>query len=484
MPDARRLAVLATAVVAFLCVALPALAQATTVLFGTIRPPGEDADVAGITITVSQDGQEVGSATTNEQGNWEVEVPGGGTYVVAIDPETIPEGLQVREERFLEQEIQAEEGRRRAVLFPVVAGDGGGVGPVRFEDLKDFLNLFVEGIKFGAIIAITAVGLSLIFGVTGLVNFAHGEMVTLGAVTALFLNGGFRVPWPLAIVVGIVVGLATGMQLGPRIFRKGPTSAQWGGSLLGAVLFGAITAAVLGVGFSMHLIPAAIIAIVIGGAIGFGMEASVFGPLRKRGTGLIAMLVISIGLSILLRYGILVVIAGQGYPYRDYTISDRLLLGPIETTNKDLAVTLLSLVVLAAIGLLLTRTRLGTAMRAVADNRDLAESSGIDVRRVILAVWIGGGMLAALGGVLQGMLQAVQFNMGFAMLLLMFAGVILGGLGTAFGAMVGGLVVGIVTQVSTFWFTVDLKLVFAFGVLILVLLVRPQGILGRKERIG
>jgi len=137
------------------------------------------------------------------------------------------------------------------------------------------------------------------------------------------------------------------------------------------------------------------------------------------------------------------------------------------------------------IGLLLQKTRLGTAMRAVADNRDLAESSGIDVKKVVLSVWILGGALAALGGTFQGLTSgAVQWDMGFVLLLLMFAGVIVGGIGTAYGAMVGGLLVGLVSEVSTFWFSVELKLVFAFLVLIVVLLVRPQGLLGKKERFG
>jgi branched-chain amino acid transport system permease protein len=142
-------------------------------------------------------------------------------------------------------------------------------------------------------------------------------------------------------------------------------------------------------------------------------------------------------------------------------------------------------VILVAVGLLLQRTRLGTAMRAVADNRDLAESSGIDVKRVILAVWVMGGSLAALGGVLQGLTsRTITFDMGFGLLLLMFAGVIVGGIGTAYGAMVGGVFVGLASEVSTFWFSVELKLMFAFLLLIAVLLVRPQGILGRRERVG
>ena len=127
---------------------------------------------------------------------------------------------------------------------------------------------------------------------------------------------------------------------------------------------------------------------------------------------------------------------------------------------------------------------MGKAMRAVADNKDLAESSGIDVDRVIGFVWASGAGLAALGGILQGLSEQVSFQMGFQLLLLMFAGVTLGGLGTAYGALVGSLVVGIAMEVSTLWIPSEFKTVVALSILIIVLLVRPQGILGQAERVG
>jgi neutral amino acid transport system permease protein len=133
---------------------------------------------------------------------------------------------------------------------------------------------------------------------------------------------------------------------------------------------------------------------------------------------------------------------------------------------------------------MLTQTRLGKGMRAVADNRDLAESSGINVERVILSVWILGGGLTTLGGVFLGMIESVDYLMGFRLLLLMFAGVILGGLGTAFGAMLGSILVGLISEISTVWFSSQIKYVWALAVLIIILLIRPQGILGQKERIG
>ncbi len=137
-----------------------------------------------------------------------------------------------------------------------------------------------------------------------------------------------------------------------------------------------------------------------------------------------------------------------------------------------------------ATALWLLRTRIGKATRAVADNPALAAASGIDVERVINTVWVIGAALAAFGGILLGMNQRVGWQMGFQILLLIFAGVTVGGLGTAFGALVGCLLVGLVIQLSTLFVPTELKSVGALVILILVLLVRPQGILGRRERIG
>jgi branched-chain amino acid transport system permease protein len=123
-------------------------------------------------------------------------------------------------------------------------------------------------------------------------------------------------------------------------------------------------------------------------------------------------------------------------------------------------------------------------MRAVSDDTDLAESSGINVNRIILITWVLAGGLAALGGVFFGLNEAVQWDMGFKLLLLIFAAVVLGGLGTAYGAMVGGFVVGVAVEMSTLVFPNELKAAVGLAVLIVMLLIKPQGLLGSKERIG
>jgi branched-chain amino acid transport system permease protein len=196
------------------------------------------------------------------------------------------------------------------------------------------------------------------------------------------------------------------------------------------------------------------------------------------------MLVISIGLSFAVRNTINIMFGGEPRTYADYAVQQPIHILGVQTVPKNVFIIIFSILVLGGVGLFLQRTRTGTAMRAVADNRDLAESSGINVEKVILVTWIVGAGLAGLGGVLQGASETVQWDMGFKLLLLIFAAVVLGGLGTAYGAMLGAFIVGVTVEMSTFWIDATVKNAVALAVLVLMLLVRPQGLLGTKERIG
>ena len=386
---------------------------------GTLRTRS-GGPIADIDVTVKTvDGDEVDTVTTDENGRWAVEVPGAGQYTVTLDTEGLPEGITLRGEDT--RTVTVDTNRNQGVIFALdnAARDSSG-GPVRA------VQLLVDGIRFGLLIAMAAIGLSLIFGTTGLTNFAHGELVTAGALVAYFVNVDGGVP----------------------------------------------------------LIVAALIAMLAGAAIGAVSELGLWRPLRRRGTGLIAALVISIGLSLVLRYLYQVIYGGFSNAYSDYRGQRAVDYGLFRLTNINLASIVICLVVLILVALMLQRTRIGKAMRAVADNRDLAASSGINVNQVILVVWMMGGALAALGGVLLGLSDEVQWDMGFRLLLLMFAGVTLGGLGTAYGALVGSLVVGIFVQMSTLIIPNDVKYVGGLLLLIVILIIRPQGILGARVRVG
>jgi branched-chain amino acid transport system permease protein len=379
--------------------------------------------LAGVRVqALDSGGQQVASTASDTRGRWELAVPTPGEYTFRIDQESLPPGVNV---------LQGEVVRDVApgTLSLVVFRFGEQREGLQTSATAQVLRILIDGIRFGLVIGITGVGLSLIFGTTGLTNFAHGELVTIGAVVA----------WTLNVTVG------------------------------------------------MHLVWATLLAIMVGAAIGAANDLGIWRPMRRRRAGLIAQLVISIGLALVLRYLVLIFFGGRSEAFADYTNQVERDYGIISITDKDVATIVISLAVLVGIALLLQRTRIGKAMRAVADNRDLAAASGINVERVVLFVWVLAGGLAALGGVLFGLSElagTVQYEMGFVLLLLMFAGVILGGLGTAYGALVGCLIVGVLVQVSAQIIPVDLKYLGGLAVLIVILVIRPQGLLGSRARIG
>ncbi len=410
---------------------------------------GERVGVEGVSLIVyDADGTEIGTATSDADGNWAVDLPGPGIYSVLLVVDSLPDGVELRNpERNPLPEIAVQPGTSKAALFAM--------GDRRTSDDNTVVavQLFADGIKLGLIIAMCSIGLSLIFGTTGLTNFSHGEMVTLGAMLAYMFHMVYGAPVDFSFF---------------GLFNL------WSNGLL------------FGIPGTNSLVFAAFLAVFLCGVFGWLFNKFVWQKLRHRGTSLISALVVSIGLSIFFRYVFLFNFAGRARFYRDYQVQSRVDLGWFSLAPKDIFIIIFSIVVLVGVGLALQKTRAGKAMRAVADNRDLAESSGIDVESVIKWVWISGAALAGLGGVLFGMTESVNWDMGFRLLLLMFAGVTLGGLGTAYGAFLGSLIVGIFIQMITLfdWFPSDMKNVGALGALILVLLIRPQGLLGRSERIG
>ncbi len=376
------------------------------------------APVPGVVIIVERDGVEIARATSDDTGRFTVPVPGPGAYVVRIDRASLRPGLEPQVDR---REVRVRSGAAAPALFAFGQQTRREVS--RFDRAP---QLLVGGVQFGLVLAMAAIGLSLIFGTTGLTNFAHGELITGGALLAYLFNAGF----------------------------------------------------------GLNLALAAVLAVVVGALIGGALDRGLWRPLRRRGTGLVATLVVSIGLALVLRYTYLYVFGGGPRSYLQYATQSPLQVGPVTVLPRDLVIVAVSLVALIGVGVVLQRTRLGKATRAVADNPALAASSGIDVERVVTSVWVAGAGLAVLGGVFLALSQQVSYQMGENVLLLLFAGVTLGGLGTAYGALVGSLVIGVFTQLSTLFIPAELQVVGALVVLILILVVRPQGILGRAERVG
>ena len=225
-------------------------------------------------------------------------------------------------------------------------------------------------------------------------------------------------------------------------------------------------------------------AFLAGGVFGWVNDRALWRPLRHRGTGLVAMMIVSIGLSIFLRNIYQYFAGAQVRNYSQYGAVEPWEIGQILLTPKELVVILVGITVLVVATSLLQFTRLGKATRAVSDNPGLAAATGINVERVINTVWIGGAALAGLAGALLGVTQGFDFQLGFRILLLTFAAVVLGGLGTIWGAILGAFVIGIFTELSTLFIDPEFKFVGALLLLIVILLIRPQGLLGRSQRIG
>ena len=381
----------------------------------------EGTALEGVRIVVSGGGY-TAETVTDADGKWLIGVPEKAGYSVSLDQSTLPSGIAVIEEGGAEQSVEI--GPSGAVTKNFFIGEG---ERIVVSMLDQVIARIIYGLNFGLMLGLAAVGLSLVFGTTGLSNFAHAEMVTFGAVTAFFLGGVLSLPIWLAIPV----------------------------------------------------------AVLISGAMGWGLDSGLWRPLRRRGLGLVQLMIVSIGLSLAVRYIFQFFVGGGTSQLPGFDAPKIKLFGATSLSIIDMASMVLSLVVIFAFAWWLLNTHTGKATRAISDNPDLAAASGIDVDKVIRIVWIVAAGLAGLSGVLWAYFRpGIKWDMGAQILLLIFAAVTLGGLGTAFGALLGALVVGMLVEVSSLVIPSDLKYVGALVVLIVILLVRPQGILGRKERIG
>jgi branched-chain amino acid transport system permease protein len=395
--------------------------------------------VAGVTITVTgADDVEIGSLATGEDGIALICLPDKIDVTVTLDTDTLPDGAELRGEA--EVAVLGDTFITNTKALNFFTGESNRAEESRFEEIA---QRFADGVRLGLIIAMCSVGLSLIFGTTGLTNFAHGEMVTFGGIMAYLLN--VKGLWFLSFL-GFL----------PLVDDDGR--------------------------FQIFL--ALPLAVLLGGIFGYLMNELVFSRLRKRGVGLISQMVVTVGLSIMLRNFFQFWFGGRTKPLRDYATQVGRDIGPITITDRDLIVSVLSLLVLVMVALTLQYSRLGKATRAVSDNPDLASATGIDSAKVITIVWIAGGALAALGGVFRALDEQVAFDSGGRLLFLMFAGITLGGLGSAYGALVGGFVVGVLVEMASLVVPTELKTTPALLILILVLLFRPEGILGKAQRVG
>jgi branched-chain amino acid transport system permease protein len=282
----------------------------------------------------------------------------------------------------------------------------------------------LNGLSLGAIYALGAVGLTLVYGILKLVNFAHGDFLTFGAYMAYLVN----VTWGLPLVV--------------------------------AVFWAMVATALLGVVF----------------------ERVLWGPMRTKHAGFLQLILMSIGLAFLLR-AIVQWFWSTDIRTLDVNTTSTVDFLGLRIGQTQLVVVIVGVAVLIAVGVMLRMTLLGKRMRALSDDLELAETAGIDTRRVITYTWIFAGALAGLAGVLAASITDLYPELGFELLLPIFAAVILGGIGDAFGALVAGMLIGVMTEWSTLVIDARWKTGVGFLVLVIALIVRPQGIFGKAKAI-
>ncbi|MGB4135211.1 MAG: branched-chain amino acid ABC transporter permease [Microbacterium sp.] len=390
----------------------------------------DDTPLEGVEIIVSGHGYSE-KVKTDEKGRWKVGVPEKGEYDITLVESTLPEGVVVSESENANLTISPE-GATITAAFGLT--DSKSVNFFLGEGQREVVSLTdqivartISGLNFGLMLALAAIGMSLIFGTIGLANFAHAESVTFGAVAALTLGVHLALPMPLAIPL----------------------------------------------------------AVILSGVLGLLLDMGLWRPLRRKGLSTVQLMILSVGLSLALRYTFQLFIGGSTQQLPPTNTTKITLVGPIALSPTDMVSMGLSIAVLLGVGYWLLYTRTGKATRGISDNPALAAASGINVDRVIRLIWVMGAALAGLSGVLWAYFRpGIKWDMGWQILLLIFAAIVLGGLGTAFGALVGSIIVGLLVELSTLWLPSDLKYVAPLVLLAVVLLFRPQGILGHKERIG
>lgn len=299
------------------------------------------------------------------------------------------------------------------------------------------LQPLMDGLVNGAIIGLGAIGVTLVYAILRFANFAHGEMLSWGAYLALTISGA---------LVMLLPGLATPI---------GPFSFGWSVpvALLGSV---ALTAG---------------LALLVDGLL--------FGRLRRSGAVTIILVMSSFGAALALRNLLEFIYTSSPAYFSNALQIARPILPGVRATPDQMLVVALALVLVVAVHLLLTRTAAGRSMRAVSEDPQLAALVGVDTRGVIRLVWCLGAGLAAVGGVMSGIIVQIRPTMGLDLLLPLFAAAILGGIGSVPGAMLAGLVVGLAEALTVQFIGAEWRAAVSFVILVAVLLLRPQGIFGR-----
>jgi neutral amino acid transport system permease protein len=281
------------------------------------------------------------------------------------------------------------------------------------------LQLIINGIVLGSIIALAAIGLTMVYGVLNFANFSHADFMALGAYIAFVLN----------------------------------------------------------VALGLNIILSFFIAVAIAGAIGVLLDFLVWKPMRRKNADLVSLVIISIGLSLIVRNAIIFIWGGSTRNF-DLPVRRGIEMLGVTITHNQLIGLGTAILFMVLVHFFLKNTKLGKAMRAISDDINLARISGIDSDKVIMWMWFIGIGLAGVAGILYGLETTIRPNMGWFLILPMFAAVILGGIGNPYGAMVGGMIIGLSQELSMLILPSEYKMGVSLGIMILVLLFKPKGLFG------
>lgn len=280
---------------------------------------------------------------------------------------------------------------------------------------------FGFGLVSMSVIALAAVGFTMQFGITNMINLAYGEVMIASAFVAYFFDH-----------MGLSIWIA--------------------------------------------MVPAA----VFGALFSFLVNRFIYAPFQRKGTGLLGMVIVSLATSLMISNVMLLIVTYNSYSYRE-RFSSLIRFGGLVLTFNQILIILLAVLVMLAIHGLLRYTRLGKAMRATAANPTLARSCGIPTQRVVDVVWLITGALCGIAGVVATLdSDSFMYSSGSIFLITALAAAVLGGAGQPYGAMVGAVIIGMVTELSASFISPDYKQVVAFAILVLVMVLRPQGLLAKR----
>jgi branched-chain amino acid transport system permease protein len=285
------------------------------------------------------------------------------------------------------------------------------------------IQQLINGLSLGSIYALIALGYTMVYGIIRLINFAHGDIYMLGAYVGYFATTVFK----------------------------------------------------------MSFLPALILAMVVAAVIGVAIERTAYKPLRHAPK--IAVLITAIGVSLFLEYGGMILVSPQPRTFPEMFTTQIYNIGGVIVNSQQIVILVISLVLMVLLTYIVHRTKTGKAMRAVSFDTDAARLMGIDVDRIISITFAIGSGLAAAAGVLVGVYyNSIDPLMGIMPGLKAFVAAVLGGIGVIPGAMLGGVILGVIEALVSGFISSTFRDAAAFAILIIILLFRPSGLLGKNVR--